>query len=409
MMEILYISTSFPKPEESSTIYTDLAEELVKKNHKVTVVVSQEKKKNTSTHLSLERDMNVLRIVAGNLYDVNIIEKGITILMLQYQLKSGIKKYLKNKKFDLILFESPPVTTASVVEWAMKYFDCPSYLMLKDIFPQNALDINILTKKHPAYYYFKMKENKLYRTASIIGVMSEGNKNYILNKNPEIASEKVKIFPNSKQVKEFNQGSSNEFRKKYNIPDEAILTVYGGNMGKPQGIEFVCEILKSNKDNDNVFFLLVGRGTERDKIKDVIEAYKINNALLLKSLHRKEYETMLDEADLGLVFLDQRFTIPNFPSRVLSYFEKKLPVLAAIDANTDFGEMLKLSKSGEYVIAGNLEDFNEKLDFLSENENLRLQMGENGYYYLLENYNVENSVALIERHLSEINVNSEVK
>lgn len=408
-MDILYISTSFPRPEESSTIYTDLAEELIAKKHNITVVVSEEKRKNSQTKLSEERNMDVLRVVTGNLYDVNVFEKGTTILMMQYQLKNAVKKHLKYKKFDLVLFESPPVTTASVVEWAMKYFNCLSYLMLKDIFPQNALDINILTRKHPAYHYFKYKEKKLYTTASIIGVMSEANRNYILNHNPEISDEKVKLFPNTKKIKELNKAISTTFRAKYSIPESSMLTVYGGNMGKPQGIDFVCDILKSNAENPDVFFLLVGRGTEREKISEVIDIYNIKNALLLKSLPRIEYETMLGEADLGLVFLDHRFTIPNFPSRVLSYFEKRLPVLAAIDANTDFGEMIKVSHSGESVIAGDLNDFNEKLKAFVDKPDLRDLMGQNGRTYLVENYNVENSVALIESHIQSIDKSMEAK
>ena len=402
-MNILYISTVFPKPEDSSTIYTDLAEELTKENHKVTVVVSEEKKKAPHTKLSQERGMEVLRVATGNLYDVNIIEKGFTILMMQYQFKSAIKEHLKKKKFDLVLFESPPVTTASVVKWAMDYFNCPSYLMLKDIFPQNALDIGVLTKKHPAYAYFKYKEKKLYQTASIIGTMSEANLQYVRTHNPEVASNKVKLFPNTKKIKPFTDVlKSRDFRGSHNIPETAVLAVYGGNMGKPQGMDFVCEILISNKENAEVFFLLVGRGTEREKIAECIKDNGINNAILLNSLPREEYEEMLNEAGIGLVFLDQRFTIPNFPSRVLSYFEKKIPVLAAIDKNTDFGQMLQESKSGDYSIAGDLEDFNKKINFLIKNKDVRVAMGEAGYKYLVNNYNVEHSVKLLEEHLTSI-------
>lgn len=400
-MRILYISTSFPRPYESSTIYTDLAEELVKK-HELTVVVSEEKKKNSETQMIVERGIEVLRVVTGNLYDVNIIEKGLTILMMQYQLKHAIKKHLINNKFDLILFESPPVTTASVAEWAMKYFKCPSYLMLKDIFPQNALDIGIFTTKHPAYHYFKYKEKKLYETASIIGAMSEANRGYILKHNPEIPDAKVKIFPNTKKIEDSTEKSQLNFRAQYNIPEKSMLTVYGGNMGKPQGINFVCEILKSNADNNDVFFLMVGRGTEREKIEKEIKNNGIKNALLLNSLPRVEYERMLDEADLGLVFLDHRFTIPNFPSRVLSYFEKKLPVLAALDANTDFGDMINNSKSGKAALAGDLKDFNRKLNYLINKPDQRNIMGLNGFEYMKKNYNVKKSVELIEEHITSI-------
>ncbi|RAZ80722.1 MULTISPECIES: glycosyltransferase family 4 protein [Planococcaceae] len=401
-MKILYISTSFPKAQESSTIYTDLAEELTNQNHQVTVVVSEEKKKTNETSISIERGMKVLRVVTGNLYDVGILEKGITIFLMQYQMKKAIKDHLNHKEYDLILFESPPVTIASIVKWAMKYYDCPSYLMLKDIFPQNALDIGILSKKHPAYYYFKSKERDLYSTASVIGVMSEANKAYLLKQNKDISSDKIRIFPNTKKINEHFETPALNFRDKYHIPLSAKLAVYGGNMGKPQGIDFLCEILGSHKSSTDIFFLLVGRGTEKEKINDYISKKDLKNVLLLDSLPRDEYESMLLEADIGLVFLDKRFTIPNFPSRVLSYFEKQLPVLAAIDQNTDFGDMIINSKSGKTALAGDLNDFNNKLSYMINNPKDLKKMGLNGSRYMKENYNVKKSVDLIEDHISSI-------
>lgn len=403
-MDILYISTSFPRPEESSTIYTDLAEELINENHQVTVVVAEEKKKSSITKICNERNMDVLRVVTGNIYDVNILEKGITILAMQHQLKASIKKHLKDKKFDLVLFESPPVTTASVVEWAMDYFKCPSYLMLKDIFPQNAVDIGIMSKRNPAYVFFKYKEKKLYKSASIIGTMSPANQKYVIDHNKFIDPMKVTLFPNTKKVNTCvgYTARDNKFRGKYGIPENSVLAVYGGNMGKPQGIDFLCEILDSNKKNENIFFLLVGRGTEREKIKKYIEKMQIKNALLLNSLPRQKYEEMINEADIGLVFLDSRFTIPNYPSRVLSYFEKKIPVLAAIDENTDFGEMLIDSQSGDYAISNDLPDFNTKLQKLIENPDMRNSMGKSGFEYLNNHLNVKKSVKLLEEQVNSL-------
>ena len=74
---------------------------------------------------------------------------------------------------------TPPVTLYSVVKFAMKKFKCNSYLMQKDIFPQNALDIGILDKYNPVYWYFRRIEKNLYKVATVIGCMSKANKEYL--------------------------------------------------------------------------------------------------------------------------------------------------------------------------------------------------------------------------------------
>jgi len=313
-----------------------------------------------------------------------------------------MKKFLKHEKFDFILFESPPVTMSNVVDWAMKYFKCPSYLMLKDIFPQNAVDIGIMKKDSILYRYFRNKEKKLYRVASIIGCMSEANKDYILRHNPWLNNKKVEIFPNTKKIRYFGSKTKNfTMRRKYGIPENTIVAVYGGNMGKPQGLDFLLDIMIQIKERKDIFLLLVGRGTERNRIRNYIKQNALKNVLLVDNLPRDEYETLITECDIGLIFLDKRFTIPNFPSRVLSYFEYRLPVLAATDSNTDFRNMIENAKAGFWVQAGDIDNFIKKLDILIQDDKLRQRMGKAGREYLEKNFNVGVSVKILEKHFNK--------
>lgn len=402
VLKILYISTVFPRPEDNSTIYTDLAEELHSRGHELFVVVAEEKRKIKKTMLREERGFPVLRVRVGNLYDVGFVEKGITIIRLKTKLKKAMRKYLRGRKFDFILFESPPVTTTDVVKWAMKYFNCPSYLMLKDIFPQNAVDIGIIQKDSIIHRYFRWKEKNLYRTASVIGCMSEENRKYIIDKNPWLDQGKLELFPNTKRIRYDGEKPTDfKMRRKYGIPENAVVAVYGGNMGKPQGLDFLMDILSKCRDRKDVFFLLIGRGTERTKIRKYISEEGLENVLMLEALPREDYERILAECDIGLIFLDPRFTIPNFPSRVLSYFEYRLPVLAAIDINTDFGQMLEEANAGFWVPSGNISLFLQKFEQLISDRNLRTYMGECGRRYLEKYYTVEASAEILEKRFGE--------
>ena len=178
-MRILFICSDYCKPEKGSNIYTDLADSLNNNNHIVKVVVAEERKKIKETTLYEENGIPVLRVKTGNLYEIGFAEKAFTFLTISHDLKKGIKKHFNNEKFDLILFQSPPLTMHKVVKWAMKKYHAPSYLMMKDIFPQNGLDIGLYTKNNPMYIYFKREEKKLYQISSKIGWMSQGNIEYL--------------------------------------------------------------------------------------------------------------------------------------------------------------------------------------------------------------------------------------
>ena len=397
-MKILYIATSFPHPKKGSTIYTDLAEELVSCGHEVVVVVSQERKYGKHTQWSNERGMRVLRVKTGNIYDVSFIEKGGSMITLQYYITKAINQYLDKFKFDLILYESPPVTNAGIVEYAKKKFNSKTYLMLKDIFPQNAVDINLIKKNSLIYKYFKNKEKQLYNISDRIGCMSEGNKKYILTHNSFICNDKVEVFPNTKKVKyDFQEIDVRRIREKYNIPLDTVVFLFGGNMGKPQGIDFLCEAIKQLREEKNIFFLLIGRGTERETIKSFFKNNNCHNALLVDNLPRDEYEVVTRACDVGLVLLDSKFTIPNYPSRILSYMEYSMPVLAATDTNTDFRDLIVESKCGKWVSSDNLLGFCSEIKELSSDESLRNNLGANGRQYLELYFDVKKSVEIIEK------------
>ncbi len=399
-MRILYIATSFPKENKGATIYTDLAEALHQKGHQITVAVSEQKRNQPSTTLETERSFKVLRAVVGDYYDVNFIKKGIVTLLLPFIMKNEIKKHLEKEKFDLVLFETPPITNAGVVAWAKKHFNCKSYLMLKDIFPQNGADLGILGSGFVGkmiFNYFKYKEKILYKTADTIGCMSEGNKKYLLEHNPEISEKKVEIFPNAKRITEDYQCKDFSVRQKLGIPEDACVFLFGGNMGKPQYVEILAAAAKEFKDDKNVFFVFVGRGTEKHILATAIKNNDIKNAILLDNLPREEYEEITKESDVGLITLDPRFTIPNYPSRILSYMDYAKPVLAATDTVTDMKELIENSDCGKWVCSADQKAFFEKIKEFSADKDKCRQQGENGRKYMLENFTVDRCVEILEK------------
>lgn len=396
-MKVLYIATSFPEPDKGATIYTDLAEKLHETGHELTVAVAEQARNKKNTGLEKERGFDVLRVVTGNYYDVGLIEKGITTLKIPMLMKKGITKYLGDKEFDFILFEAPPVTNAGLVAWAKRKFSCPSYLMLKDIFPQNAVDLRIMKQNGLLYRYFLAKEKQLYQTADTIGCMSLANKNYLIERNPWLDSSKLEIFPNTKKITKTFETNEYPMRERYGIPKDACVFLFGGNMGRPQYIELLCQAIKECKDNNEIFFLFVGRGTDRYKLEQTISDNTISNAKLIENLPRDDYEQITKECDVGLIVLDPKFTIPNYPSRILSYMEYAKPVLAVTDKVTDLKDLITEAQCGEWVWSGDADAFIAKVKTMARSNELSTQ-GFNGREYVVKNFQVKHSVEILEKH-----------
>lgn len=315
---------------------------------------------------------------------------------------NAIKKYLSNIKFDLVLYATPPITFANVVEFIKKRDNAKTYLLLKDIFPQNAVDIDIFNSNGLIYNFFKKKEKHLYNISDYIGCMSPANAEYILLNNPELPKNKVEVNPNSIEPQDINvsKEKKRKIRAKYNLPLKKNVFIYGGNLGKPQGIDFLIKCINMNESNINSYFLIVGSGTEYKKLKKYFENTKPVNSKLLEHLPKKDYELLANSSDVGMIFLDKRFTIPNFPSRLLSYMQASMPVIAATDPNTDIGVVFEEGNFGYSCVSDKVEKFNDLVIKLT-NKSLQEEMGSNARKYLEDNYTAEKSYKIIMRHFKD--------
>lgn len=400
-MNILFLSIGDFNSIYDHGIYPDLLREFMNHGHEVYIVSSLEKRKNKDTEIVTEDKAHLLKVKVGNITKTNLIEKGISTVLIGHDYNKAINQYFKNTKFDLIMYSTPPITLAGVVEHIKEKNNAKTYLLLKDIFPQNAVDMGMFSKnglKGLIYKYFRNKEKKLYRTSDYIGCMSQANVDYVLKHNPEISSEIVEICPNCIEVvdKSIDDQTRSNIREKYGIPLDKKVFVYGGNLGKPQGIDFLIKCMQSQKNNKDVYFLIVGDGTEYGKLKQFTEKHPQDNLKLMKRLPKEDYDTMVAACDVGMIFLDYRFKIPNFPSRLLSYMQAKIPVLVCTDINTDIGDVVETNGFGWKCLSNDIDSFSECIKKVFDS-NLD-KMGQHGGVYLKENYNTKVGYRIVMKH-----------
>lgn len=398
-MNILFLTLVDFSSIEVHGIYQDLLRELYKNGHSIYVISPVEKRKNQETKLLKTEKATILKLKIGNTQKTNIIEKGISTVTIEPKFIAGIKKYFSDVKFDLVIYSTPPITFCNAIDFVRKRDGAKTYLLLKDIFPQNAVDIGMMTTsglKGIIYRVFRNKEKKLYSISDYIGCMSQANVDFVIKNNPEIDSKIVEICPNSIEI--FDMSVDEETRKnirnKYSIPLDKKVFVYGGNLGKPQGIDFMIECLKSQEKNKDVFFLIVGAGTEFGKIEDYVNTRKPANVRLMKRLPKEDYDKMVSACDIGMIFLDHRFTIPNFPSRLLGYMQAKIPVFAVTDPNTDIGKIITEGDFGWWCESNSVEQFDNCIRMaVNDVKNPNVE-----FDYLKDKYSVSTACETIIKH-----------
>ena len=429
---------------EVSGIYQDLMRKFRDEGHDIYIVTPSERQLGLKTSMTEDKGVHILNVWTLNLQKTSVVEKGIGQVLVEGQYKRAIKNYLKGVKFDLILYSTPPITFPNVIAYLKRQNpQAMTYLLLKDIFPQNAVDLGMLQgmpvqgswfkvhgwgarAKYQLYKYFRRKEKKLYAYSDYIGCMSPANVEFVLKHNPEIPRERVEVAPNSgelrveslESVESFEEQSLRErneryyIRKKYNLPTDKPIFIYGGNLGKPQGIDYLIKCLDANKNRTDCHFVVVGTGTELPKLQEWYDGLRLTayglkantnrtnhtNVTVMKGLPKEDYDMLVKYCDVGLIFLDHRFTIPNYPSRLLSYLEYKMPVICATDVNTDIGRIAEENGYGYWCESVKPEDFTALVDKMLASD--RKAMGEKGYTFLKENYLVEYTYQAIMKHFN---------
>lgn len=402
-MNVLFLTLMKIRSAEEHGIYPDLIREFANHGHQVYVVTPHEKSDATTYTACLdEGNTHIIQARIDDYFNQGVVKKGIATLTLSRKYVQAIDANCSGIMFDLVLYSTPPITFNDVIRKYKNRDNAKTYLLLKDIWPQGPVDMGALTTtgiKGLIYNYFRNVEKKMYALSDHIGCMSQENVDYVIEHNPETKREKVEICPNSIDVidKSVDEETRKRIREKYEIPLGKKVFVYGGNLGIPQGIPFLIECLKACADLDDAYFLIVGAGTEYPLLEQYEKTTHQTNFRLMQSLPKEDYDNMVSACDVGMIFLDHRFTIPNFPSRLLVYMQAKLPVLACTDTATDLGDVIADGNFGWWCESNDSDSFVQIIKrILIENT---FQMGMNAFNYLEKNYNVELAYETIMKRL----------
>jgi glycosyltransferase involved in cell wall biosynthesis len=382
-----------PSTKSSAKIIFDLGIELLRCGHEVSIITTSETIKNPF-ELEIENGLNVLRFRTGKIDGASLGLRFINELLLSPLIWYRGKKYFKENNCDLVIWYSPSIFFSSLIRKIKHQNRCRSYLILRDIFPQWALDIGVL-RRGILFDLLHWFEKRQYYCADYIGVQSPNNLAYF-NKVSLRNRFNLEVLYNWTSLEKVSLPIF-DFRVKYNLLGK-IVFFYGGNLGIAQDLDNLIRLAQNLKDVKEAHILIVGEGSEASRLKGKIMELGLRNIEIHGSVTQDLYFAMLSEFDIGLISLDKKFKTTNFPGKMLGYMYFSKPILASINLGNDLQQLIESSNAGLVSINGNDEMFLNNALMLIKNHELRILQGYNGNLLLKNVFSVSSAAKIILKH-----------
>lgn len=368
----------------------ELAEGLRDRGYGVTVVTSypqhnlaDNNKNFYFDRITIEDGIEVLRIKTISPHIANYFLRGISQVILPYLFFYNVKKFIKHK-IDVVVVYSPPLPLA-VAGRKIKDLNGAKYILnIQDLFPQNAIDLGIL-KNSTLIRYFEYIEKEAYSHADTIAVHSESNKIY-LNERKGVLQERIKVIHNWIDIEPYSKAlRTGRFKRMFNMEDKFIF-LFAGVIGPSQGLDLIIKVAGKIKDINDICFLIVGDGMERERLEKMADGLKLKNVIFKPFVSKDEYPELVKDADIGLACLSSMNKTPVVPGKILGYMAASIPVVAFLNKESDGHQIIKDADCGYSEISDNVEKVVETIKKIYNERNRLKEYGENGFSYVKENF-----------------------
>ena len=393
MRILLVVDCYFPSKKSSAKLVHDLATELHNQGHRA-IVVAPDECLTQPCQVTTESELTILRVRTGKIKGAGKIRRAWNEVRLSSVIWRSAKTFFRDNPCGLVVFYSPSIFFGDLVNRLKRLWKCKTYMILRDMFPQWAIDAGVL-REGLISKYFRHKERFQYEVADIIGVQSSANLQYFEQKSIRHRAQLEVLF-NWTTLDEKNV-VQDDFRKKFGLENKLVF-FYGGNIGVAQHMDNIIQLAENLRSFSDVHFLLVGEGSEVDRLQADIRRRSLSNISMRPAVGQNEYLALLSQVDVGLISLDRDLTTHNLPGKMLGYMYYSMPILASINAGNDLQNIVEEAHAGMVCIAGEHEELCDLATRFIQDAELRQNMGRNARLLLEKTFSVEQAAKQILSH-----------
>lgn len=381
-------------------MFHELAIELSANGHSVTVITPCSEQSENLIICKIG-DVTVWHFKSGPIKNVSKFQRVINETLLSFRAWRAISSHIKHDSFDGVIYYSPSIFWGGLVKQIKKRCRCPSYLVLRDLFPQWVIDAGIVKDGSLIEKYFRCFEHISYKQANQIGLMSEKNLELFSSQNQHYPCEVLRNWTNVLHVSCENAGFVS-IRKRLNLQNKVIF-FYGGNIGHAQDMANLMRLAKNMQTHKNAHFLFIGQGDEVALINSLATQWELSNYTYLPAVKQSEFKSILAEIDIGLFSLSAQHTTHNFPGKLLGYMVESIPILGSINEGNDLQDLVNIYRAGFIHVNGEDEKLFSSAEKLYFDKSLRHTMGISAKRLLIDQFSVNSAAQLITTCLEEKN------
>lgn len=386
-MRIILLTTKFNHFDGSPWLVSELVEELLHRGNEVTVINIDWSGNSTSAVESIGRAGFTYKYLLP--YDSSIPRLGMPLKWLFSSLKAlpflfGL--LFRGQKFDMSISFSPCMATYAIHP-LLKFLSVKSLLIYWDYFPVH--NEQILAKIPKILMpMLKYAENKSIRLYDFLGLMSPRSVDFANSYFSLKKSQSAFVLPVWTSLLNKPPESRFAIRCELGLSADRVIVVFGGQLIPGRGVTELCRAaIDAHVHNSRILLLVFGDGPLSSEVQSIGHSYP-DVIRCHGRVVRTRYLEILADSDVGVVATVDGVSSPTFPSKCLDYMACELPILASVEAATDFGEIVENNGMGISCIAGDHDAMVKALLDLAANPNKRKEMGKKGNAYLRAHHSV---------------------
>jgi len=292
---------------------------------------------------------------------------------------------------EMSVVESPPLFAAFTAILMRFLFGVRYIFNVADIWPDAAVDLGMLKNTH-LIRLAEMLEMAAYYFSDAVVTVTRGFFKDIVRKG--VPSGRVFLLPNGVDTAIFSPERAGndeefirrraEFFEKFGLEGKFVV-LCAGTLGLSHKIELLLEVAKRFKGNDKIKFLVVGDGSEREKLMRMASEYGLENVCFERMVPKAVMPALVSLADVCVCSL---LDTPSFRGRILArtyeYLAMGKPILMFAS-----GEMAALVQTAKAGLASHPDDIDaavENLGAMFGDNALRDQMGANAIRFVSRNF-----------------------
>lgn len=287
-------------------------------------------------------------------------------------------------KPDVILYSSLSLIGYLSAEKLAKKYQIPLVFEVRDIWPLTLIEIGGYSPSHPFIKLLQLIEDRAYKNSNkVISNLKNAVEHMVEH---GLQESKFTWIPNGYSAQEIAERKSLPQDIIDLIPKNKFIIGYTGSIGIVNCLDNLIEAACTLRHHTELYFVIVGRGEFLKKLEQYVAKFHLTNVVFIPPITKKQVPSMLSLFDVCYLGWKKnalyRFGIS--PNKMCEYLYAKKPILHAF---TGYIDPITEAQAGITVEAENSKEIaNGILKLYSLSQIEREKMGQNGYEYVLQNY-----------------------